>query len=250
MREVAGSLLAIWAVLAVQAPRLAAAGRPAISAESAVFSQYVWRGMLATNGPVLQNSVTVLWRGAHVNLWTNQDLNSAHGRRGKFNEVDFDAGYDRSLEKASISAGVIRYTFPNTPMAATTELYAGASLAAPLRPAVKAFFDVDGVRGAYLTFDVSHRVALPKPAPSVSWAIELAAGAGWGSSGYSLNCFLVHRPGWLDVHPSVAVPVSFGKRWCLTPRLGYSALARGALRQSGVAAPHGFVAGLVLGFTR
>jgi hypothetical protein len=243
------SLLTIGAVLAVSALKLAAADRVAISAESGVFSQYVWRGLLPTNGPVLQNSATALWRGTHVNIWTNQDLNSANGVRGKFNEVDFDAGYDHGLKKAGLSAGVIRYTVPNTPAAATTELYAGATLAAPLRPAVKAFFDVDGIRGTYVTFDVSHGIPLPKPVPSVNWSVELAAGAGWGSSGYSLANFGVRQSGWVDFHPSLAVPVGFGKRWSLTPRLSYAALARSALRQSGVPTPHGFVAGLALGFT-
>ena len=249
MNVVTRIMLLIGSVLALSAPRLAAADRPVYSVESSVFSQYVWRGMLPTNGPVLQNSVTALWRGAHLNMWTNLDLNSANGRRGKFNEVDFDAGYDRSLEKVGFSAGAIRYTFPNTPFAATTELYAGATLAVPLRPAVKAYFDVDGIRGAYVTFDVSHAVPMPKPHPSVGWSVELAAGAGWGSNGCSRSYFGVHQQGLMDVHPGLAVPVSLGKRWRLTPRLGYAALARSALRLSGVAAPHGFAAGLVLGFT-
>ena len=243
-----GLLVAGW-VLAVSAPRLAAADRAAISAESGMFSQYVWRGMLPTNGPVLQNSVTALWRGAHLNMWTNQDLDAANGRRGKFNEIDFEAGYERSLEKAGISAGVIRYTFPNTTAAPTTEVFAGASLAVPLRPAVKAYFDVDGIRGTYVTFDVSHSVAMPRLHPHVSWSVEFGAGAGWGSSGYSRSYFGVHQPGLMDFHPSLGVPVSFGKRWRLTPRLSYAALVRGAPRQSGVPCSHGFVGGLALGFT-
>jgi hypothetical protein len=236
-------------VLAVWAASSPAADRPVFSAESSVFSQYVWRGMLPTNGPVLQNSATALWRGAHLNLWTNLDLNSANGRRGKFNEVDFDAGYDRSWERAAFSAGVIRYTFPNTFAGATTELYAGAALAVPLRPAVKAYFDVDGIRGAYVTFDVSHSVALPKPRPQVSWSVELAAGAGWGSSGCSRSNFGVHQPGLMDFHPSLAVPISLGKRWRIAPRIGYAALMRQALRDSGVPAAHGFAAGVTVGFT-
>jgi hypothetical protein len=238
------------ALLAVLTLRQAAAERPTISAESSVFSQYVWRGMLLTNGPVLQNSVTTLWRGAHLNIWTNQDLNSVDGRRGKFNEVDFDAGYDRSLKKAVISAGAIRYAFPNTPTAATTELYAGAALAVPMQPAVKAFFDVAGTRVTYLTFDISHAVPLPQLSESVGWSVELAGGAGWGSSGYNLAWFGIKEPGWVDFHPSMAVLVRFGKHWRLTPRLSYAALARNVLRQSGVSFPHNFVAGLAFGFTR
>jgi hypothetical protein len=245
----AGKIIRMVAVLTVWAASSAAADRPVFSAESSVFSQYVWRGMLPTNGPVLQNSATALWRGAHLNLWTNLDLNSANGRRGKFNEVDFDAGYDRSLEKAGFSAGLIRYTFPNTPAGATTELYAAATLAVPLRPAVKAYFDVDGIRGTYVTFDVSHSVAMPKPRPQVSWSVELAAGAGWGSSGYSRSYFGVHERGLMDFHPSLAVPVSLGKRWRVTPRISYAALARKTLRDSEVPAAHGFVAGVAVGFT-
>jgi hypothetical protein len=238
-----GLVLATWAVTSP------AADRPVFSVESGVFSQYVWRGMLPTNGPVLQHSVTALWRGAHLNAWTNTDLNSANGRRGKFNEVDIDVGYDRALENVSLSAGAIRYTFPSTTAAATTEVYAGATLAAPLGPSVKVYFDVDGIRGAYATFDVSHSVALPPPYPQVRWSLELAAGAGWGSSGWNRSNFGVRERGLVDFHPGLAMPIGLGKRWRVTPRIGYSALARGILRQSGVPAPHGFAAGLTLGLT-
>jgi hypothetical protein len=239
----------ICVVLAVWAASSPAANRPVFTLESSVYSQYVWRGMLPTNGPVLQNSATVLWRGAHLNLWTNLDLNSANGRRGKFNEVDFDAGYDRSIEKATFSAGMIRYTFPNTPFGATTEVYAGAALAVKLHPAVKAYYDVDGIRGAYVTFDVSHSVALPKPHPQVSWSVDLAVGAGWGSSGYSRSYFGVHQQGMMDFHPGLGVPVGLGKRWRVTPRLSYAALARERLRNCGIPASHGFVAGVTVGYT-
>ncbi len=238
----AGSALAVLAVTNAAADPLA------ISAESSVFSQYVWRGMLLTDGPVLQNSVTAFWRGAHLNIWTNQDLTLANERRGKFDEVDFDGGYDRSLKKFVLTAGMIHYTFPNTPAPATTEFYAGGMLQAPLRPTVKAFFDVGG-RGGYLTFDVSHAVPLPQLSESVVWSIACAAGAGWGSSGYSLNSFGIREAGLVDLHPSLALPVSFGKHWRLTPRLSYVTLARSVLRQSGVPSAHNFVAGLALGFT-
>jgi outer membrane scaffolding protein for murein synthesis (MipA/OmpV family) len=128
-------------------------------------------------------------------------------------------------------------------------VFTGATLAVPLRPSVKAYFDVDSIRGAYVTFDVSHSVAMPKPHPRVSWSVELAAGAGWGSSGYSRSNFGVDRQGLVDFHPSLGMPVEFGKHWRLTPRLGYATLVQSALRQSGVPAPHGFVGGLALGFT-
>lgn len=234
--------------VAVLAVKQGAADPLTLSAESGVFSQYVWRGILETDGPVLQNSVTAGWRGAHLNVWTNQDLDSANGRRGEFAEVDFDAGYDRSLKKAVVSAGAIHYTFPNTLSAANTELYAGVTLKALLMPSVKAFFNVGSIHGSYLTFDVSRAVSLPQLAESVKWSVELAAGAGWGSSSYSQSCFHVREAGWVDFHPSLAVPFAFSRHWRLTPRLSYASLARSVLGQS-VSSAHGFVAGVTLGFT-
>jgi len=236
-------------VVAVSTVRFAAAEAPTLAVESGVFSQYVWRGMLETDGPVLENSVTAGWHGAHLNIWTNQDLNSVNGRRGEIGEVDFDAGYDRSLEKAVLSAGMIRYTFPNTLTAANTELYAGAALKMPLRPSAKVFFDAGRIHGTYLTLDVSHTVPLPPLAESATWSIELAAGAGWGSSGYSQAYFHLREPGWVDFHPGIGVPFRFGKHWGCTPRLSYASLARGPLRQSLVPSAHNFVAGVALGFT-
>jgi hypothetical protein len=241
--------LGISIVLAAWAMPSPAAERPEFSVENGVFSQYTQRGTLPTNGPVLQNSITALWRGAHLNVWTNLNLDSVNGRRGKFDEVDFDAGYDRSFEIVSFSAGAIRYQFPNTTAHATTEVYAGATLAAPLRPAVKAYFDLDGIRGTYVTFDVSQSVPLPPLYPQVRWSLNLSAGAGWGSSGCGLFNFGVRERGLVDLHPGLAVPIGLGKHWRVTPRIGYATLARKALRDSDAPAPHSFAGGVTLGFT-
>ena len=110
------------------------AARPSFTFEATPLTQYVWRGLALTNGPVLQTSSTVAYRGAHFNAFTNHDLNGVNGRRGKLNELDFDLGYDYAREKITLLAGAIRYTFPNTTAASTTELYAGAGWAVPLIP--------------------------------------------------------------------------------------------------------------------
>jgi hypothetical protein len=241
----------IGVVLAISAASSPAADRPAFSAESSVFGQYVNRGVLASRGPVLQNSASVLWRGAHFNAFTNLELDSADGRRGRFSEINFDAGYERSLEreKVRLSAGAIHNMFPNTPFAASNEVYAGIALAVPLNPAVKAYYIVDGIRGMYVTFDVSHSFAMPSPRPGVSWSVELAAGTAWGSAGYGLGNFEIREHGLVDLRPGLALPANLGKRWRVVPRLSYAALAREKLRHCGIAAPHGFVPGLTVGYT-
>ena len=86
-------MAAAAALLAVTGIVPAAEG-PSFTFEATPLSQYVWRGLALTNGPVLQTSGTVNYRGAHVNVFTNQDLSGVNGRRGKVGELDFmDAWY-------------------------------------------------------------------------------------------------------------------------------------------------------------
>jgi hypothetical protein len=158
----------------------ASIGRPSFTFEATPLSQYVWRGLVLTNGPVLQTSSTVTYRGAYLNVFTNQDLNSVNGRRGKVTELDFDLGYDYARDKSTLSAGAIHYTYPNTIAASTTELYAGMRLAGPFNLSVRGYFDVGSIRRGYVTADVFHSVSLPKLAPNVTWEAVLAAGAGCG----------------------------------------------------------------------
>jgi hypothetical protein len=240
--------------IAAAAALLAAAGiapasdRPSFTFEATSLSQYVWRGLVLTNGPVLQTSSTVTYRGAHLNVFTNQDLNSVNGRRGKVNELDFDLGYDYARDKTTFSAGAIHYTYPNTNALSTTELYAGVRLAGPFNPSVRGYFDVVSIRGGYVTADVFHSVRLPKLAPDVTWEAVLAAGAGCGSANHNAAYYGVKRLTLADLHPSLSLPLSRGK-FRLTPRLGYGMLLDPALRGGGSTKAHGFSAGVSIALT-
>jgi hypothetical protein len=225
---------------------LMAQQRPTVNVEVSTYGQYVWRGMVVTNGPVMQTSTTAGYRGFHLNAFTNTDLNRVNQRRGKVSELDFDAGYDRSFEKATLSGGVIRYTFPNTGFPSTTEFYAGVSLAAPLRPTVRLYREVGSIDGSYASFDTSHGFALPKPHPKVTWGAELSAGLGVASSCYNKGYFGVDRAGFADFHPALALPFGFGTHVRITPRAGYASVLDSALRQSATVKPHNFFVGVSL----
>jgi hypothetical protein len=228
---------------------LQAADRPGVNVEASAYNQYVWRGMVITDGPVLQTSTTAGYRAFHLNLFTNTDLGSVNGRRGKFSEVDYDMGYDYSAEKMTLSGGAIRYTFPNTPYASMTELYGGASFAVPLRPSVKAYVGVGAISGTYVTCDFSHAFTLLKPRPNVTWSAEVTAGLGAGSSGYNQRNFGPRGAAMVDFHPAFSAPVKVGSRVRITPRIGYASMVDRALRCSGTAKAHNFFAGLSFSLT-
>ena len=237
------NLLAGALALLATAAGSRAADRPAVTVEVTPWSQYVWRGAIFTADPALQTSTTVSYRGAHLNLFTNQDLTNVNGRRGKFNETDLDAGYDYSREKVTFSGGVVRYMFPNTPSAPTTELYAGISSSGILHPSVRGYFDVDAIHGAYVTFDVSHSVQLPQLSRHFTWSAALGAGAGFGSSAHNAAYYGVAQQSMADLHPMLSLPMAFG-RWTVTPRLAYSLMLDSALRAGPAAKAHGFYGGV------
>src|SRR5665647_334924 len=58
-------------------------------------SAYVWRGMTANKGFVLQPSVDVAANGFGVNVWANYDVadNNGNAEKNKFSEVDLTASY-------------------------------------------------------------------------------------------------------------------------------------------------------------
>lgn len=234
----------ILVVMALATAGAWAQHRPSWSMDISCHSQYIWRGMIVTNGPVLQTSTTIGYRGLHLNAFTSNDLNSVNRRKGKVSELDIDAGYDRSLERATLSGGVIHYTFPNTGAPSTTELYAGVSFKAPLRPSARVYTDVGSVKGSYASFDASHGFTLPRPHPKVGWGAEISAGVGVATSGYNRGYFGTDHPGFVDFHPALALPVDFGARVRVTPRLGYASVLDGALRECATMQPHGFYFGL------
>jgi hypothetical protein len=247
-RTLIGAGLAVAAALVAATGTAAAADPASFTLEATPLSQYVWRGLVLTNGPVLQTSSTVTYRDAHLNVFTNQDLNGVNGRAGEVDELDFDVGYDYARENTTLSAGAIRYTFPNTVTASTTELYAGGRWAGLLNPAVRGYLDVASVRGGYVTADVSHSVGLLKLAHDTTWDAVLAAGAGCGSANHNAAYYGVKRWALADLHPSVSLPLTRGK-FRLTPRLGYGMLLDPALRAGRATKAHGFSGGISFALT-
>ena len=90
-------------------------------------TKYVWRGIPVTSESVFQPSFTVAHSsGTSANVWANMDVTDVNGLSGEVNEIDYTLDYSWEDGFASLSAGFIRYTFPNTPFTATSEVYAGA----------------------------------------------------------------------------------------------------------------------------
>jgi hypothetical protein len=83
-------------------------------------SQYVWRGIALSQGPVLQPSLWLTLGGATFSAWGNFVLND-EPNQGQLNEVDFTLGYGRHVRRFFFNALLYFYLFPHQAVPATAE---------------------------------------------------------------------------------------------------------------------------------
>lgn len=175
------------------------AAQATIGIDVGAYSSYVWRGLTYTNKPVIEPDVYVTFPIGSASLtvggWANIDAGkygdanndlSESGGASAFNLAEFDwwgeLGY--TVSKATLTAGVTGYLFPNDANACTTgpcytkalnttEIYGKVALSAPLNPKVSAYYDINKVKGLYVEASVSHGIPLgPK-------SLTIGALAGW-----------------------------------------------------------------------
>lgn len=76
------------------------------------YSQYVWRGLPASNGFVWQPSATVEYAGFGFNGWANFPV-APQPNQGEFNEVDLSPYYNKQIEKFTLVTWLDLAFYPN-----------------------------------------------------------------------------------------------------------------------------------------
>lgn len=156
---------------------------PSVGADAALMSKYVWRGLVATDGPVLQPCGTVGLSGVTFGAWANLDLDDANLRSGEITEVDLWAEYGLGVGPAAVSLGLLHYGYPDAE-GDTTELYAVGSLGlVPFCPTLSLFKDVDAVEGFYANLAIGHGLAVT-PTETVDLSASLGLGDGKHNQAY------------------------------------------------------------------
>ncbi|MBU2615556.1 MAG: hypothetical protein KKC19_00455 [Nanoarchaeota archaeon] len=148
-------LIAVMAGLAALAP-LEVAARPDISTDASFKSKYIGSsGSVFEKEPVAQPSLTVSDRGASGCVAANVNLEKG------VTEIDYMAGYDKSVKKWNFGAGLGLYDLKDydTNM---WDAWASVSRSALLNPSVKfnknfSAGDFDNSGGSYLEASVSHK---------------------------------------------------------------------------------------------
>jgi hypothetical protein len=141
-------------------------------------SNYVWRGYVFNDGPVLWPSFTASSEGFAVNAWVNADLGDYGGTltTPEFSEIDLTLSYDNSIGIVGLGGGAIFYTFPNGGTS-TWELYVSAALDLIVSPSLTLYYDLGAVDGLYGLLGVGHSFGFMPDFLS----LDIGAGLGFGN---------------------------------------------------------------------
>ncbi|MBN2449342.1 MAG: hypothetical protein JXR77_03070 [Lentisphaeria bacterium] len=156
----------------------------AISVEASVdwVTDYVWRGMLLTNNPVIQPSVTLSGYGLSLNVWGSIDVTDVNEDKGEYyhlQELDYTISYGYTpMEGIDLEVGLIWYTFSG--FDSTGEVYGSVTFPCVLlSPSLTAFYDFDEAEGWYVNAGVEHGFDITE-----KLNLTLSGGIGWGGEDY------------------------------------------------------------------
>lgn len=205
-------------------------------------SKYVWRGLAIDDDPVLQPWAQLDIYGFSLNLCSTIELTDAiyYGEqgsgKGKFTELDITASYTHQFGPLYLTGGLIHYTFPNTGVPATTELFATVTYGWLISPSITVYHEVVHHNGFYGNLALTWQQEL-SPFPELSWLVEVKAALGLADTKHNNFFFFMDRGGLNDFSILVSLtqrwqPEWLGGAWVnLRPSIGYSSMLISDIRE-------------------
>jgi hypothetical protein len=181
-------------------------------------TKYVSRGFLTTDGPVLEPTASVSYKGLSLTAWNNTNLthmpSCAHG----CSEYDYTLAYAWKAGNLDYSVGTIYYQFVHAEARSTLEVFGSICFGGALSPRITVYQDVHVNYGAYVTGAISHTFEdVWKPRDGVAMDIALSGQVAWGSAGQNDFNLGVKKPGPADAIISAGVPFRIGEHLTITP---------------------------------
>ncbi|MFO7821751.1 MAG: TorF family putative porin [Lentisphaeria bacterium] len=222
MKKLVNKLAVIGVLMAVSAPFVWAESPVELGAGVDVVSDYVWRGQLLTDDPVIQPSIDVGAHGFNFNAWGSidmTDVNENGGEDFRLQEVDYTLSYGFSpSEGVDLEVGAIYYDFPGTGFDSTQEVYLSAGLSSlPLSPTATVYYDIDEIEGVYANIGIGHTFELQE-----DLGLSLGASLGWGDEDYNAGYFGVNDSGLNDLGLSASLDYTINENFSVSVYTAYS----------------------------
>jgi len=196
-----------------------------VSADTAIYSKYIWRGFKLDGDPVMQSGVYLSGYGVELSIWGSADIDQDDSLNS--DEVDYVAGYTYTFDDTplSLSGGFTYYDFPGTD-GASREFYVGCSVDTVLSPALTWYHDFGdedsgGGDGDYVVLELGHSIGLGE----LPVTLDLS-----GHVGYNDKLFINGNGG--DVGLGAGLTIQLSEKCSLSPSINYS-IPFGDLRDSG-----------------
>jgi len=136
--------------------------RPSADLSVSLLSAYIWRGQqLSKNSLVIQPSATFSYKGFSANIWANYDtdLYRTIDELDNLTETDYTLTYEYDFGLVGTQLGYIYYALNQADD--SQEFFASATLNTLLSPTFTIYREFSHYPGTYLTFELSHSLALP-----------------------------------------------------------------------------------------
>ena len=186
-----------------------------VSADIAVVSKYMWRGIKLDDDAVMQSGIYISGYGVDLSVWGSTDIDSDDGVTSE--EVDYSGGYTYTFNNIplSLSGGFIYYDFPAGD-AKSKEYYVGCSVDTVLSPGVTWYHDFSdedsgGGSGDYVVLELGHSV----PLGELPMTLDLS-----GHVGYNDELFINGQGG--DVGLGAGLTIQLSEKCSITPSANYS----------------------------
>ncbi len=198
-----------------------------------IMSDYVWRGQLLTDEPVVQPYVDVGLEGLTLSAWGSIDTTDVNERGSEtynFQEMDYTLSYAVSpTEGIDLEGGGIYYDFPGTGASGTAEVFLSGTLSnVLLTPSATVYYDVDEVDGVYAKAQVGHTFGLTE-----RLGLNLSAGLGWGDQDYNDAYFGVSDSEVNDLALDATLEYEVNEVVSISGYLGYSTLLGSSVEDAG-----------------
>jgi uncharacterized protein (TIGR02001 family) len=224
-------LVAVIIIAACSSAVFAGEGSPSVNVDLNLGSKYVWRGLLLTDDPVLQPSLTIGYKKLSLNFWANNDLTD-RGTSGEseITEFDYTLDYSSSVDQFSYSLGVIQYTFPDVGEG-TTELYGSIGYDFVVSPTLTVYYDTDEAGGIYANLGLGYSLSLPEVA-ELSPSLDLSGSIAYASSGWNKLYYGVDDSAFVDLLLTATLSVPIDDHISVGPFVSYSFLVDSKLENA------------------
>ncbi len=205
---------------------------PTAVAEATLANGYVWRGQVLNKEAVLQPSATLGTGPFTINTWGNMNLTDAMTEDAPdLSELDLTLGYSKTVGAVGLGMGLIEYSFPNTTLSSTREVYATVSLPTLLLvPTLSVYYDFDEVDGVYGNMALSYSHSIADKA-----TLALSASLGMANSEYNSFYFGVDKNALNDLNVGASLGIPVTKSLTITPAIQYTALPNSDIKDGAAA---------------